>query len=244
VPAHTSYVHWGLAGSGAAELSFALHVLSDPGQQVGLYFAPFSGMIDDTQFYFGIQTDVNNPQVGSTGKGFIFSHWGSFDAADTRVAPGGFIELGTHEGKFIGVRRNLAWQARTYTLVLKRAEPAGNGDWFELTVTDETTKEQTAIGGLRVARKDPATPAAIQPFGTAFTEVYAGATSYAAVPQWRLAVAARADGAPAVSARSEYPAFPTAEYPNTDVSYDAASGLVHLVYGGQTPRCHPAGPLF
>jgi hypothetical protein len=244
LPAHTSYVHWTLSSGGVAELRFTLKIHNDPGTAVGLYFAPLSGKIDGTTFYFGVQTKLNKPGTGSVGKGLLFSHWGSFDAADTRAAPGGFIELGTHEGTFIGVRLPYAWKAGSYELLLQRAEQSGDGDWFDVNVTDLASGTKTYVGGLRFARADPTRPATIQPAGIAFTEVYQAATDYAQVPQWRLGVKALADGAPALSATSEYPAFPYAEYPNTDVFYQAATGLIQLTFGGQTPRCHPAGLLF
>lgn len=243
LPAHTSYVHWTFA-SPVTELDFELHIGNDPGDDVGLYFSPITGSVDGTQFYFGIQSNVARPGVGWSGKGFIFSHWGSFDAADTRVPPEGFIELGTHEGKFIGVRRNYPWTTGEYRLVIRRAEQAGSGDWFDFSVIDIAKSTTTEIGGLRFARADAAVPARLGATGTGFTEVYSGATDYANVPQWHLRVMGFGDGQHASKATSEYPAYPTAEYPNTDAWYNAASDLIYLTYGGMTPRCHPAGTLF
>ena len=243
LPAHTSYVHWTF-GSALTELEFELHILNDPGDDVGLYFSPLTGFVDGTQFYFGIQTNIARPGAGWTGKGFIFSHWGSFDEADTRVPPEGFIELGTHEGVFIGVRRNYPWTIGEYRLVLRRAEQEGNDDWFDLSVIDVAKSTTTEIGGLRFARTDSTVAATISPTGTGFTEVYSGATDYADVPQWHLRVMGFGDGQHAFEAKSEYPAYPTAEYPNTDVYYNPSTDLIYLTYGGMTPRCHSAGTLF
>ena len=242
LPAHVSWVDYTFAGPAAA-IEFAVRIVNDPGTKVGLYFAPMQGTIDGITFYFGIQTDVNKPNVGSTGKGIIFSRWDTLDPAMTRVAAGGFIEIGTHEGNFVGVRQNLAWTTGDYTLRIARAEGDATGDWFDATIKD-AAGTVTPIGGLKFGRQVAATPAAIAAQGTLFCEIYSGATDYAAVPAWSLEVRALADGAPAVNAVSEYPAYPYAAYPNKDTFYDPATDRVHLTYGGMTPECHPAGTLF
>ena len=94
----------------------------------------------------------------------------------------------------------------------------------------------------------PGTPATITPRNISFLEVYhglhpeTGMSDYAEVPRWHVSLTMSADGSPARSASSEYPAYPHAEYPNVDAYY--AGGRVHLVLGGQTPKCHRAGELF
>ena len=64
-------------------------IKNDPGSEVGLYFAPFNGSIDGTQFYGGVQNNLARPGVGWVGKGFIFSRWATLDPADTRPAADG-----------------------------------------------------------------------------------------------------------------------------------------------------------
>ncbi len=244
LPAHTSYVHWTFPGAAVSELEFTVEILNDPGTDVGLYLSPINTSVDDTPFYLGLQTNVVQPGVGAAGKAIVFSRWDSLDPADTRAAEAGFIEVGTHEGEFVGVRLPYDWTAGTYQLRLERAEAEGDGDWFDLYVVDVTASEERFAGGLRFPRSVTASPGTIDPFITTFTEVYMGVTDYGLVPMWHVALWATTDGAPATTARSEYPAYPYAEYPNTDVSYDATSSLVHMVYGGDTARCHAAGTLF
>lgn len=245
LPAHTSYVRWDFGSARLSAIEHDLYIGNDPGTEVGLYVGLVSSEIDGTSFYLGIQTDVKRPGVGGAGKGFIFSRWETLDAADGRVPSSGFMEQGTHEGRFVGVRRLYEWRAGTqYTLRLARGASDGPADWYDLTLIERPSGNQVDLGGLRFPRRDPARPATIKPKSVTFTEVYSGATDYAGVPQWRLAIRSRGDGVPAVSARSEYPAYPFAEYPNTDVYYDQAEDWVRLAYGADTARCHPAGALY
>lgn len=243
VPAHAGYLRWTFPGSGARVLEFTLEVRNDPGTAVGLYYAPFDGSVGATQFYFGLQTNLSRPGVGPVGKGFIFSAFGNNDGANVRTAPGGFAELGTHEGLFIGVRLPYEWHEGVYRLRLQRGEGDASGDWFNYSVVDDARGVETPIGALRFARATPETPGLIQPRGVGFAEIYSGATNYAAVPSWTLALQATADGLGPIGVRSEYPAFPTAEYPNVDEFYDRDADRFIVTYGGLTPRCHPPATL-
>lgn len=238
LPAHTAWVRWTFAEPGT-ELRFEVEIRDDPGDTVGLYFAPFNGQIDGTAFYFGIQTNVFRPGADPVGKGFLFSRWNSLDADDTRVAPGGFHEIGTHEGQFVGVRKALTWTTGHYSLLLRRTDADGPADWFALEVIHEGVV--TSLGALRFPRVNPEVRATIAPSGTSFTEVYSAVDDVGAVPRWSLGIAATLDGASPQTAISDYPAWPTAEFPNVDVS--AAEGMVEMAFGGRTRRCQPAGPL-
>lgn len=244
LPAHTSYVHWWFGPGRLASLEFVVRIEDDPRTQVGLYFSPVNTHVDFTPLYLGIQTNLLMPGVGFVGKGFLFSRWDSLDPADARVAPGGFTEIGTHEGEFIGVRLPYDWTAGEYILRLERKEASGDGDWFDLSVTSVATGVQTFAGGLRFPRKAPGVPGSLDPAVTTFTEVYSGVSDYSEVPAWGLRIRATGDGAPPSRATSEYPAVPYAEYPNTDVLYDSETGEVRMRFGGMTPRCTPPGRLF
>ena len=236
LPAHAVWVRWD-RGSGTDTLALEVTVVDDPGSgQPGLYFAPWNGTIDGTAFYFGLQTDVSRPGVGGIGKGLIFSRWGPQTEADIRVAPGGFFESSDHEGSFVGVRLPYAWKAGTYTLGLARDGGDAGGDWFRLDVTREGTS--TWAGSLRVARADPSVPAKIDPDGIAFLEVYSGATAADDVSDWHVAVVPD----PGVeAARSEYPAFPYAEFEHADAWVEGDA--VHMAFGAGIARQHPAGQL-
>ena len=244
LPAHTIWVTWDFGAAAASTIEADIRMENDPGDTVGLYLSPMNGTIDGTTFYLGIQTNLLVTDGGWIGNGVIFSRWDSQDPADIRTAPGGYAEVGSSEGLFISTRIAYPWTTGSYRMRLQRAEPGGDGDWFDLYVVDGATGVETFAGGLRFSRRDPAVPASIAPSFTTFTEVYYNATDYSQVPLWTIAMMAYADGALASSASSEYPAWPTAEFPNADCWYDEAADLVHLHFGGGTSRCNPAGTLF
>ena len=124
LPVAGIYVRWDF-GTPVATLEWDLKVLADPASSVGIYLALAQGGIDGSTFYLGLQTDIWDPErVRGVGKGLIFSTWWTFDADATRLAPAGFRELGTHEGRFVGVRRPYPWVVGDYRVTLVRSEPA------------------------------------------------------------------------------------------------------------------------
>ena len=235
LPSHAIYTKWTLPGP-TDQLVVDLTFHTDPGSEVGLYYAPWNGYIDDQLFYFGVQTDVHHPDGHSTGKGWIFSTWWTFDLADTRIPPEGFVQQGTHEGTFVGVRRHLDWTVGDAVARLRRGDPEGDGDWFELWV-ESNGQAPVWIGSLRFKRADPSVPAQIAPTGPAFLEVYSDVLRYADIPEWHLDAMVRGCS----QAVSDYPAFPTAEVPNSDTYYDPIRHRVHALFG---ERVHAPGPLF
>jgi hypothetical protein len=244
LPAHVTWTHWEFSPARTTELVADVRILHDPGSEVGLYFSPMSAVeIDGTQFYLGLQTDINMPGQGAVGKGFIFSQFGTLERSAIRVAPGGFFEQGTHEGNFIGVRLPFEWTAGSYKLRLHWQESEGAADWFALSVTDAASNLEHFAGALRFDRADPATRATIGTRVTSFTEIYAGATDYAEVPLWSLAYSLRARDAALDLVRSDYPSFPIAEFPNADQWFDIPNERVRVDFGARTPRCHAAGRL-
>jgi hypothetical protein len=246
LPIHTSYGRLGFpnATQALSKIEMKIRIVQDPGDKVGMYVAPFNGTIDGTLCYLGFQTNVTNNALGTaTGKGLVFSRWNTLAPEDTRVAAGGFIEVGTHEGEFVGVRLNYPWRQGDYSLTLERKEADGPRDWFELAITDAAAKT-TVIGALRFPRSAATVPASIATDVTAFTEVYAGATDFGKVPAWELEIATLADSKPAKTIALEYPAYPNNEkYPNTDGYYVKSQGAMHYTFGGLTEQCHAAGKL-
>jgi len=129
-------------------------------------------------------------------------------------------------------------------LRLVRGEAAGDGDWFDLGFGPDGG-EPVWIGALRFRRRVAAVPARIDPTGTAFLELYAGAERYADITPWHLDAMAYGDGVRAATARSEYPWYqPGRQVPNADTWYDADRDRVHVTYGGATVKRHPAARLF
>jgi hypothetical protein len=260
LPVAGIYVRWDLEAP-VATMEWDLSVLADPTSSVGIYLALAQGRIDGSVFYLGLQTDIWDPgRGGGAGKGLIFSTWWTFDAGATRLAPGGFRERGTHEGRFVGVRRPYSWAVGAYRVALVRSEPATElavaGDWFDLSI--ETTApgaagpgrpegagDRTWIGGLAFPRRSASVPATIEESATAFMEVYAGARRWGDIPTWDVDLMAFGDGKPCPRGATEYPVFPFGNnrpMPNANARHDPASGVVKLRYGGSTERVDPAGP--
>ncbi len=263
LPAHAIYTFWEWEQRvSSVEFDITVHV--DPGTSVGEYLSPFNGEIDGAKIYFGMQTDVfkpDRPDPGygrgkGVGKGLIFSTWWSFDPADTRIAEDGFIQLGTHEGHFVGVRRPYQWGVGDYRLRLARGEPEGDGDWFDLSIQRILPREALSItrpepvgdshwiGALRFPRKDPLIPATLSASATGFLEVYGGAPTFAEIDPWWCDLQGFGDGIRPQKATSSYPAFPHGQaVPNADTWFDAERDRVHLRFGGSTQRKHDPGEL-
>ncbi len=259
LPAHVAYVHWGFEQP-LAKLEWDLTVLEDPGTASGEYMALFNGAIDGAAFYLGLQTDVSRPPTGEgAGKGLIFSTWWTFDEADTDVAPGGFREMGTHEGRFVGVRQIYPWGLGDYRVTLARREVGtsearvAGWDWFDLSVMplvpaarrDERPLpggESTWCGGLRFRRRRSEVPARVEPGGLMFAELYSRVATWGSVPAWHLDVMAYGDGAPCPAGRTEYPAFPFGQrMPNVSAWYDEGRRRVRVEMSGVERRA-PTGP--
>lgn len=258
MPSALVYVHWDFPRP-VAGLEWDLTVRADPGTSVGEYLALFSGSVDGSPCYLGLQTDLFNPGSGTgAGKGLIFSTWSSFDAADTRLAPGGFRQLGTHEGRFVGIRSPYQWATGGYRVSLSRGEQdAGAGgsvlDWFDLFVQPTAPAgpgggrpapqgEREWMGAIRFRRRSPRRPARVDPGGVLFLEVYSHAQRWADLPRWDVDVMAYGGDARCPSGRTEYPRDAHGrQAPNADARYDATTDRVVVEAGaGVSRRAPPA----
>ncbi len=253
MPCHAVYVHWEFPAP-LDVLEFDITIYNDPGTDVGEYLAPYSGYIDGSQFYFGLQTDIQHPEtMEGVGKGLIFSTWWSFDAADIRVADDGFFQLGTHEGRFVGVRRTFDWTVGDYRVAITRAEvDVVNGrelDWFDLTIVPiapkapddagrpEPTGESTWIGAMRFPRRMSGVPARIEAHAPLFMEVYSGADTWGEVAPWHVDLMAYGNGVRCPAGRTEYARYPHGQLmPNADAFVDASRDRVHVHFGGDVAQ--------
>ena len=255
LPAHAIYLHWTFAEPDIHTLEFDMTIYNDPGPDVGEYFAPFSGYIGDAQAYGGIQTDLYRPDIGGIGKGALFSTWWSFDAADTRIAFDGFIQLGTHEGRFVGVRRPVQWGVGNWRFAFRRTDELDvSGDWYSCSLAplagDTRSGERPAavgeelwIGSMRFPRTGDRR-ASIGGSFPSFLEVYNGARNYSDIAEWHLDVMAYGNGKRADGLRTDYPAYPYAEVPNADAWFDATRGRVHVRFGSDTLRENAPTAIF
>jgi hypothetical protein len=250
-----AWLHWSLGQKPLSQISFSLVIDNDPGVAVGFFISAINAMADDTPFYLGLQTDLNDPRVGNVGHGILFSRFGTQDLSQVRAGPTAFTysapalgEPPAQDPAEVSVRSRFAWTPGEYVFTLLRMEAQAGSDWFDLRVRRVDTGAELFLGGMLFPRRNPDVPVTVTSSNLSFIEVYhglsgeAGTATYAELPVWHVSLTMAGDGAPASAVSSEYPAFPYAVFPNVDAFF--ADGRVHLIGGGDTPNCHPAGSLF
>ena len=149
-------LYWGFDWPGAADynitqLDMDLTIVNDLDTDVLLYYATqLNCGTPETQtvFYFGLQTNLQG-----RGKGLLFSRWDTLDLSNVKSAgtPDSWVEAGSYEGKFVGVRRLYNWTNHHYILRLTSLPEEDDevGRWFHFTLVDTDTGEETYVGGLR-----------------------------------------------------------------------------------------------
>ena len=198
----------------------------DPGDfsdEHGIYLMLGDGSVCGAGYYYGIQTDVQDPVTGGgRGKGLIFSRW------DTRDLAHG------HEGDFIGVRRGYDWTAGEYRLRLAPDGDDADGEWFGLWITDLAAGDSTWGGSLRFPCESQAL---ISPGSYATIEIYGDSIIRPIdIPKIGISVAPpEGDGIAASSAFIGYAPF-SGEIMNSEARCDAESGRIYLQAGGLTER--------
>ena len=131
-PEHMVYVWWYWSSDDgefeSLDIDFTIHNdIVDFTAPYGLYLMLGYAEISGVPFYFGLQTDVDDPASGSRGKGLIFSRWETRDLDNAGIADpeDGWSQSSGHEGDFIGVRRSYDWGAGDYRV---RIAPDGSDD--------------------------------------------------------------------------------------------------------------------
>ncbi|MDE2839119.1 MAG: hypothetical protein OXM03_00665 [Chloroflexota bacterium] len=256
-PEHMAYIWWGwLQGQDAkgnrfdefAELviEFTIHNDVAPLGGNGLYLMLAYSEISGVGFYFGLQTDVKDPNIlQMRGKGLIFSRWETRDLANARyVEEDGWTESSGHEGDFIGVRRSYAWGAGEYRVRMAPDESApqdSDGVWFGLWITDLSTDETTWIGSLKFPLQDG--KAVMQSPVYSTMEIYGDWIRPIDIPAWHVSIQRPlGDGVVAHGGRTGYAGL-NGEITNADIRYDATNDIAHIKAGGATERRTEPGPV-
>ena len=187
-PWHCADIWWTATAKTAEfyELSIDFRVVGNVPDTVDLYIAPFGlGEIGETSLYGGVQTNAGgwptktDQRIEGIGRGGIFSRWSAdkrkipVDFADG--PPGAHFESADYEDNFVSVRRRVAWNAGSYTYIIRRARfmPTDNKfAWFTAYVRDNSSGVETEIGSLRIDGPNYALSRDL----AAFVEVY-GSTS-------------------------------------------------------------------
>ena len=242
-PEHMAYIWWNWErGQEFRELviDFTIHNdVADFSDRHGLYLMLCYSSISDVRFYFGLQTDVYQPERGGRGKGLIFSRWETRDLANARISDPeeGWTQSSGHEGDFIGVRRSYAWGTGDYRVRIAPDGADSNGEWYGVWITELSTDLTTWAGSLKFPYLNGMT--AIQSPGYSTVEIYREPIRPIDIPEWHVSVERPAgDGARPNIGHIGYSPF-NAEIMNSEARYDPTGDAVHFYVGGVTERMSP-----
>ena len=250
VPEHLAYTWWRWDGDRQfREVIFDFTIRNDPGNfsgDYGLYLMVCFGSISNHKFYFGLQTNVNDPdRRGGRGKGLIFSRWDERDPNFVRVAGegDGWYESSGYEGNFISVRRSYDWRAGPYRMRLAPDDLDDNGEWFGLWITDLNTDETVWVGSLKFPLVDGAT--AVKPPLASVLEIYGRRHIRPIdIPEWRVTIKRpQGDGMKASSGSRGYSGLGRFSKPNADIQYDSDADGFHFRIGGITEQVGGVEPI-
>ena len=238
------YVYWDFGINNIRSIEIKITICDEPDNQDGLYFQMYQGQINGVGFYFGIQTDIYKPDIGSTGKGIIFSRWGTRDISNVRTVAGGWSQTAGYEGNFVGIRKNYEWTTHGYQLKISYTETDEEGDWYGVWIRDLNDSTEDFLGSVRFPKSTPEN-SGIQNGGITWTELYDKKVSNTPLPTWHVSVdsieALDCDGVKYLpkSAVSDY-----SKIANTDIYYDKATKRIHFIMGYHVHRIHGAGRLY
>jgi len=182
------YANWYFRQNNLKEVNVVIEINNDPLTEDGLYFQAYDGYINGQMFYFGLQTKTGKPGYGLTGKGLIFSEFGTTDNTNIKTAPSGWYEVGTYEGPFISTRVGYDWTNHKYILTVKYKESDTVGDWYEFWIEDLTTNSKTFTGALRFPFPQDLSKKGITDGGGSWTEIYYRKVQGTPLPEWSISI--------------------------------------------------------
>jgi hypothetical protein len=235
------YVWWDFGIDAFQSLYINITIYEEPDSNDGLYFQMYQGRINDIGFYFGLQTDVYKPSVGSTGKGLIFSRWQTRDLSDVRTAEGGWSQSACYEGDFVGIRKHYEWTNHSYQLKLAYIESDDVGDWYGVWIYDLDSSTENFLGSIRFPVTKTSASGIANGWVT-WTELYYKDIPQTPIPHWHVSI----DGIYATEQKVS-PLSATSAYSDithTDINYDRTTDKIHFFMGSEVIRQHDAGKLF
>ena len=182
------YANWYFNQSNLKEVNVVININNDPLTNDGIYFQAYDGYINGQMFYFGLQTRTGKPGIGLTGKGLIFSEFGTTDSSSIRVAPSSWYEVGTYEGPFISTRSAYDWTNHKYALTIKYKESDTIGDWYEFWIEDLSSSSNTYAGALRFPFSQDPSKKGITDGGGTWTELYYREVLGSPLPEWSISI--------------------------------------------------------
>ena len=249
-PIHMASVDWFWSMDEHANelvVDFTIHknLNSSPPGKSGFYmmlgFSKFRG----TNFYFGVQTDVLNPNPPwpPSEKGLIFSRWKTRDLSNAKVADGGWSQSAGYEGDFIGVRFPYEWGEGNYSARIGPEDGAdGEDGWYGMWFTDLSTGVTTWAGSLKFPPPDDSPPSSVWVYSN--MEIYGGPEIKPVdIPEWHVSLKRPLlNGVKAPRAAVRYNVLKK-EVPNSDASYNETDDSMHFRAGGFTNRTTRAGRI-
>ena len=182
------YANWYFGQNNLKEVNVVIEINNIPSTEDGLYFQAYDGYINGQMFYFGLQTKTGKPGSGLTGKGLIFSEFGTTDNTNIKTAPSGWYEVGTYEGPFISTRAGYDWTNHKYILTVKYKESDTVGDWYEFWIEDLTTNSRTYAGALRFPFPKDLSKKGITDGGGSWSELYYRKVQGSPLPEWSVSI--------------------------------------------------------
>ena len=233
------YVYWDFGRSNFHNISITVRIYNEPNLEDGLYLQMYQGIINGEGFYFGIQTDVYKPGEGSTGRGLIFSRWGTRDLSNVKTVEGGWSQSAGYEGDFVGIRKHYEWTTHAYRLNIAYIETDDEGDWYGVWIWDLDEHTEDFLGSIRFPKTEPE-KAGIQNGGITWTELYYKKVQETPIPTWHISIKEiYVDEGQPLHATSAYSGID-----HTDIYWDKTSGEIHFVMGHRVDRERSAGQLF
>lgn len=238
------YVFWDFGISNFHGIVINIEIYDEPDNNDGLYFQMYQGRINGVGFYFGIQTDVYKPGVGSTGKGLIFSRWQTRDLSNVRTIEGGWSQSAGYEGNFVGIRKHYEWTTHSYQLKIAYTETDDVGDWYGVWISDLDNGTEDFLGSIRFPKVEPS-KAGIENGGITWTELYYKKIQETPIPDWHVSI----NDIYAIGLKGETicPTHATSTYSkigHTDIYYDKVTKKIHFLMGPKVNRVHDASKLF
>jgi len=182
------YANWYFGQNNLKEVNVVIEINNEPQTEDGLYFQAYDGYINGQMFYFGLQTKTGKPGYGLTGKGLIFSEFGTTDSANIKTASGGWYEVGTYEGPFISTRIGYDWTNHKYILTIKYKESDTAGDWYEFWIEDLITNSKAYAGALRFPFPKDLSKKGVTDGGGSWTELYYHKVQGSPLPEWSVSI--------------------------------------------------------
>ena len=250
VPEHLTFTWWRWdSGTQFRDVSYEFTIRNDPGnfsEDHGLYLMVCFSSISNHHFYFGLQTNVQDPnQRGGRGKGLIFSRFGERDPTFARVAgeEDGWYESAGYEGDFISVRRRYDWGPGDYRMRLAPDGLDEEGEWYGVWLTELGSGETVWAGSLRFPLIDGATAVSAPLYST--LEIYGiPFIRPIDIPEWHVSIRPpRGDGAAAAWGYPGYSGLTSDPWPNADVQYDGEGNVIHFRVGGVTEQVGEGEPV-